>query len=134
MNCWSTKRRREDFVDNRLRPSERARIASHLTECQSCSLEFDQERAVRATLRRLPSPKLPAHLRVALRVKASQERSAVETHRGPRLIRLWEGWLYRIDELMRPLTNSRHRRAALQSHFVRRADLYYWHHHGLGEL
>lgn len=104
MNCWSTKRRREDFVDDRLRPSERARIASHIAECQSCAVEFDQARAVRNTLRKLAAPKLPSNLRLALRVKASQERSAVENHRGSRLVRLWEGWLYRIDELMRPLT------------------------------
>ncbi len=104
MNCWSTKRRREDFFDGRLRANERARVVSHLSECQSCSLEFDQARAVRSSLGSLPLPKLPPHLRVALRVKASQERFAVENHQGGRFVRLWESWLYRLDELMRPLT------------------------------
>lgn len=104
MNCWSAKRRREDFVDERLRVHERARVVSHLAECQSCSLEFDQARAVRATLRKLPHPRVPSNLRLALRVRASQERSAVENHQGSQLVRLWESWLYRLDELMRPIT------------------------------
>ena len=104
MNCWSSKRRREDFFDDRLRANERARVVSHLAECQSCSLEFDQARAVRSSLGRLPLPKPPSHLRLALRVKASQERVALEKHQGGRWVRLWESWLYRLDELMRPLT------------------------------
>ncbi len=104
MTCWNAKRRREEFVDGRLRGNETSRIAAHLAECQSCSLEFEQTRAVRVTLRRLPNPKAPASLRMALRVKASQERSAVEQHQGSRLMRLWESWLFRMDELMRPIT------------------------------
>lgn len=104
MNCWSAKRRREDFIEDRLRPNERSRVSAHLAECQSCSIEFEQARAVRSNLRRLPSPKVPSQLRTALRVKASQERFAVEHHQGSPLVRLWENWLYRLDELMRPIT------------------------------
>ncbi len=104
MTCWSAKRRREEFVDGRLRGNEASRIAAHLAECRSCSLEFEQARAMRVTLRRLPNPKAPSALRTALRVKASQERSAIEQHQGSRFRRLWEGWLLRMDELMRPIT------------------------------
>lgn len=104
MNCWSARRRREDYVDDRLRTNERARISSHLAECRSCSLEYEQARSLRLTLRRLPEPKLPSNLRTALRVKASQERSALESRRGSRLAQLWESWLFRLDQLMRPIT------------------------------
>ena len=104
MNCWSAKRRKADFVDGRLRERERSRIASHLAGCQSCSLEFEHARALRATLANLPQPKPPAHLRTALRVRASQEKRVIETHQGSRLWRLWEYWLFRLDEWMRPLT------------------------------
>lgn len=104
MNCWSAKRRRADFVDGRLRKRERSRVASHLAGCQSCALEFEQTRALRSTLANLPQPQSPAHLRVALRVTASQERHALENHRGSKLRRFCDYWLFRLDEWMRPLT------------------------------
>lgn len=104
MNCWSVKRRKADFVDGRLRERERSRIASHLAECPSCSLGFEQARALRSTLASLPQPLPPAYLRTALRVRASQERHAIETHRGSRLQQLWNYWCFRLNEWMRPLT------------------------------
>jgi hypothetical protein len=39
-----------------------------------------------------------------LRVRASQEKRAIETHQGSRLRRLCDYWLFRLDEWMRPLT------------------------------
>ncbi len=104
MNCWSVKRRKADFVDGRLRERERSRIASHLAECQSCSLGFEQARALRSTLANLPQPQPPAQLRMALRVSASQEKHAIETHQGSRLRRFCDYWRFRLDEMMRPLT------------------------------
>jgi hypothetical protein len=104
MNCWNAKRRKTDFVDGRLRKRERSRVVSHLAECQSCSLEFEHARALRSTLANLPQPQPPARLRVALRVSASQEKQAIEAHRGSRLRRFCDYWLFRLDEMMRPLT------------------------------
>ena len=104
MNCWSAKRRKVDFVDGRLRERDRSRIASHLVECQSCSLEFEHARALRSTLASLPQPQPPARLTMAIRVAASQEKHAIETHRGSRLRRFCDYWLFRLDEMMRPLT------------------------------
>jgi hypothetical protein len=75
-----------------------------LAGCHSCSLEFEQARALRSTLANLPQPRPPAHLRTALRVSASQEQRAIETHQGSRLRRFCDYWLFRLDELMRPLT------------------------------
>jgi len=104
MNCWSAKRRKTDFVDGRLRERERSRITSHLRECQPCSLEFEHARALRLTLANLPQPQSPARLRTALRVSASQERHAIETRQGSRLRRVCDYWLFRLDQIMRPLT------------------------------
>ncbi len=104
MNCWSVKRRKAEFVDGRLRERERSRVASHLAECSTCSLGFEQARALRSTLANLPQSLPPAHLRTALRVRASQERQVIETHRGSRLQQLWDNWRFRLDQWMRPLT------------------------------
>jgi hypothetical protein len=41
---------------------------------------------------------------VALQVSASQAKHAIETHRESRLQRFFEYWLFRLDEMMRPLT------------------------------
>jgi hypothetical protein len=104
MNCWSARRQTAGFVDDRLRAGERARLAKHLAECHSCAAEVDQLRTMRSTLSRLPQMKAPAELRTALRVSASQEKQALVMHEGSRLQRLWNYWLYRLDELMRPIT------------------------------
>jgi hypothetical protein len=67
-------------------------------------LEFEHARALRSTLASLPQPKPPAHLRTVLRVRASQQKRIIETHGGSRWLRLWESWLFRLDQIMRPLT------------------------------
>lgn len=104
MNCWSAKRRKVDFIDGRLRDRERSRIVSHLAGCQSCSLEFEHARSLCSTLANLPQPIPPAHLRTALRVRASQEKYAIEMHRGSKFRQFCDYWLFRLDEMMRPLT------------------------------
>jgi hypothetical protein len=55
-------------------------------------------------LANLPQPKPPAHLRTALRVRASQEKRAIEAHKGSRFQQFCDYWLFRLDEIMRPLT------------------------------
>lgn len=104
MNCWKAKRRSGDFVDGRMREPERARVAAHLAECQSCSLEVEQLKTVRSTLRSLPAPQIPSELRTALRVSASQERQAIAEALGSPWRRALERWCFRLDQLMRPFT------------------------------
>ena len=104
MICWMAKRRTADYVDGRLRKSERARLESHLNDCPSCSLRFEQMRSVRSALGSLSAPLSPARLSTALRVRASQERQAVVDRRGSRLTRVLNRWKFRLDEIMRPLT------------------------------
>jgi predicted anti-sigma-YlaC factor YlaD len=104
MNCWIAKRRSTSYIDGRLRERERVRVAKHLNECQSCSNEFEQMRSVRSTLHRLSPLKSPAHLRVALQVAASRERQAIAEGAWSRVRRVWNRWLFRLEEAMRPIT------------------------------
>lgn len=101
MTCWSTRRRSADYVDGRLRGSERSRMSEHLSECEPCSQQIDELLSVRATLRDLSEPEPPAHLRTELLVIASRERRLC---RSSRLERAWKRWKSRVNEMMRPLT------------------------------
>ena len=104
MTCWRAKRRIAEYVDRRLQATEHSRVATHLAECQSCSLEFEQVSLVRSTLAELPVALAPARLRNALQVRASQQRRRISDHDGSRLQELLSGWKLRLDQLMRPLT------------------------------
>jgi hypothetical protein len=101
MTCWSTRRKSSDYVDGRLRGSERSRVAAHLAACDGCSQAVDDLSAVRSTLMDLPDPVAPDRLRTNLLVIASVERKAI---RSSRLERLWNRWRFRMNELMRPFT------------------------------
>jgi anti-sigma factor RsiW len=104
MICWSAERRMTDYIDGRLRRSERSRLEKHLNECPSCSAQAEQLGYVRAALGELIDPTVPGHLRTSLRVQASREREAVILSHGSRWNRLWRRWKFQIDEFMRPLT------------------------------
>jgi hypothetical protein len=101
MTCWSVKRRSTDYVDGRLRGSERSRVAAHLAECDTCSQHTEDLASVRSTLRDLRVPVAPPPLRTALLIMASRERKLV---RDSPLARLWNRWKFRLNEMMRPLT------------------------------
>lgn len=101
MMCWSTKRRSTDYVDGRLRGSERSRVAAHLAECDSCSQQVGDLASVRSALRDLREPVAPAPLRTELLVMASRER---KLFRSSPIERLWKHWKSRLHEMMRPLT------------------------------
>ena len=104
MTCWSVKRRMNDYVDGRLRGGELTRFESHLSECGECELRIDEVRSVRSSLRSLPASQMPADLRVRLRVRASQERVVLLETNGSRILRFWNTWKFRLDEMMRPIT------------------------------
>lgn len=102
--CWSVKRRIVDYVDGRLRGGELTRFEGHLSECRECELRINEVRSVRSSLRGLPLAEIPADLRVRLRVRASQERVVLLQTNGSRLLRAWNVWKFRLNEMMRPLT------------------------------
>jgi len=104
MRCWSVKRRSTDYVDGRLRESERSRLEAHLAECEGCEVQVHEIRSVRSSLSKLAEPKAPADLRTRLQVAASHERQAMLENNGSRLQRAWTNWKFRMDQIMRPLT------------------------------
>jgi anti-sigma factor RsiW len=60
------------FVDGELPSEQAAEIASHLETCGACRAQADAEQALRARLRTLPVPELPAGLEE--RVRQSRRR------------------------------------------------------------
>lgn len=101
MMCWSTKRRITDYVDGRLRGTDRSRVAAHLAQCEICSQQVEDLASVRSTLRDLGESIPPARLRTELLVIGSRLRETASTSR---LERLWNSWKLRVNEIMRPLT------------------------------
>jgi hypothetical protein len=58
------------LVDGQLSHDERDRALAHVTRCEQCRVEMDQERATKAALRRLPPVEPPAELVKALQAMA----------------------------------------------------------------
>jgi hypothetical protein len=104
MTCFSAKRQSTVYVDGRLRGSERSRIAAHLSKCDGCASHFEQIASLRSAARELPQAVAPAHLITALRVMASRERQIVDQNRGSQFRAFWSRWMFRIDDMIRPLT------------------------------
>jgi anti-sigma factor RsiW len=55
------------FVDGELPSEQAAEVAAHLEACAACRAQADAERALRARLRTLPVPELPAGLEARVR-------------------------------------------------------------------
>jgi anti-sigma factor RsiW len=55
------------FVDDELDPQANAAVAAHLESCPACRAQAEAERALRARLRSLPGPELPAGLEARVR-------------------------------------------------------------------
>lgn len=104
MTCRNARRRSTDFVDGRLRKREHSKLELHLQECDECAVLVYQLRSVRSSLVGLPTPSAPVSLRSKLLVLASKERQFLLESNGSRWLRLWNGWKFRVNELMRPLT------------------------------
>jgi Putative zinc-finger len=104
MTCWSVQRRSTDYVDGRLRRGELSRVEAHLAGCPGCAHRIHEIHDIRATLHQLRPVKAPSELRLRLQVGASRERKALVETSGSRLLRIWNYWAFRLDELMRPIT------------------------------
>lgn len=104
MNCRSARNRSTEYLDRKLRESERALVQAHLEGCEYCSLDFAEWSSVRASLANLGQAVSPASLKTDLRVMASREQKEVAETHGSRLDRIWRRWKARMDEIMRPLT------------------------------
>ena len=74
MSCESWHERISSLVDGMATGDERVEILTHLDACGTCGARWKSLESVRAGLRRLDRPRIPAGLAVQLRVLASHER------------------------------------------------------------
>ena len=93
------------LVDGELASEEREQVLTHLQGCRDCNAQRKHLEAVRAALRKLEIPRIPAGLAVQLRVLASHERVRLLAHSSfPARV---EYWVSRVrlgfDNLMRPV-------------------------------
>ncbi|MBV9506683.1 MAG: zf-HC2 domain-containing protein [Acidobacteriia bacterium] len=92
-------------VDGMLDAAERKQLVAHLGSCPSCAARLKSTKELRAGLRQMEVPRVPAALAVQLQVLASHERSRRVSGTG------FKGWLRHcgdrirlsFDNLMRPL-------------------------------
>jgi anti-sigma factor RsiW len=65
------------FVDGELEPEVAAAVAAHLSTCDACRAQANDERALRARLRELPAPDFPDDLEERVRALLRRRRMAV---------------------------------------------------------
>jgi len=105
MSCENVQKRISPLLDRRLAEHERESVLAHLASCSACAERLQVSENVRANLRRMPIPAIPAHLVNKLRVLASHEHARRMTHSS---LSTWMAdWIDRLEltfnNLMRPL-------------------------------
>jgi len=105
MSCESIEENISSHVDGTLNGEERKILLTHIQSCRVCSARVKSLEGVRAGLRQLEQPPVPARLAVQLRVLASHERvrQLARASWSARL-RYWAGYAQlHFDNLMRPM-------------------------------
>ena len=105
MSCENVQDRISSLLDRRLPVEEREIVLAHLETCRECGVQFETLQTLRAALRKLDGPAVPAQLSARLRDIAAQERVRQITRNtnSP-----WtQRWMARIgltfENIMRPL-------------------------------
>jgi len=105
MICESIAERISSLIDGMATGEEREEVLSHVNACRACSARLKAFEGLRAGLRKLDRPRIPAGLVVQLRVLASHERVR-QLARASFAARV-EYWRCRVtlgfDNLMRPV-------------------------------
>jgi hypothetical protein len=106
MSCDNVQERVSSFLDRDLLPAmERENVLAHIGSCRDCTAYLENQQAMRATLRSLNRPMVPADLTAKLRVAASHDRQRKLARVS--LSARWRSWNSRlqllVDNLMRPL-------------------------------
>jgi hypothetical protein len=101
MDCRNAKSKISAYLDNRIAPTERQAVRSHLHACRNCALESGEQQRLRRAMRSLPLKRPPADLTLRLRVIASKARAEIQ---GPgRWTRLRNRFSLGLENLMRPM-------------------------------
>jgi hypothetical protein len=104
MSCENVQEQISALIDRRMRVDEREKVLAHLELCTECNNHLAYMQGMRAALRQLANPPIPAPLQQKLRARASYERvrhlsRATFAARGPR----WTSRLHLLFEnMMRP--------------------------------
>jgi len=104
MSCEYVQERISPLLDQRLAPGERETVLAHIESCRTCSAHYESMQSLRAALRGVTAPPIPADLRQKLRVVASHEH-ARRVSRLTLEARLdhWTGRMRLVfDNIMRP--------------------------------
>lgn len=105
MSCENVQKLISPLLDRRLAARERESVLAHLASCRACTERLQAMENLRANLRRMPIPTMPAHLVHNLRVLASHEHARRMTRSSwSTWISYWTGRLeLTFNNLMRPL-------------------------------
>jgi hypothetical protein len=93
------------LLDGMVSGEERVEVLAHLNGCRACSARLKSFASVRAELRKLDQPRIPAGLPLQLRVLASHERvRQLARANFPARLRYWADRVaLGYDNLMRPV-------------------------------
>ncbi|PWU04555.1 MAG: hypothetical protein C5B51_16515 [Terriglobia bacterium] len=105
MSCESVLEQISSHLDGMLTSEERENMAAHMGACRSCNAQYHSMKNLRAGLRELEKPSMPASLSFELRVLASHERERQLARASfSARINYWAGRLkLQFDNLMRPV-------------------------------
>ena len=105
MGCERVQERISWFLDRRLASAEREEVSTHLKSCPACTAHLHSLEGVRAVLRGMKQPLVPAALATQLRVLASHERARQLAYASfSSRLRYWADCSSLLfDNLMRPL-------------------------------
>jgi hypothetical protein len=105
MSCENVQKRISLLMDRRLPSGERENVLAHLETCRTCATEFASMQDLRATMREMAMPPVPAELTARLRVAASYHRASIARRRDSRARLQHLGMRIRLafDNMMRPV-------------------------------
>src|ERR1039457_2743826 len=81
MSCENVQERISLLLDCNLPAAEREYVLAHLDACGKCGQRFESMQDMRASLRDMAQPRVPATLSTQLRVLASHERARLMARR-----------------------------------------------------
>ena len=104
MSCENVQKRISLLLDCTLPAGERGHVLAHLDACGQCGERFESMQYMRASLRDMGRPRVPAVLSSQLRVMASHERARRIAHKNlsTRLAHWATATRLAFDNMMRP--------------------------------
>ena len=104
MSCVNVQERISLLLDCRLPDGEREHVLAHLETCSKCASRYESMESLRASMRDMARPRIPADLATQLRVMASHEcaRQVARKSFGTRVANWVTSTRLAFDNLMRP--------------------------------